>query len=190
MDRIKNTLKYIALSYKINFTGGARLLVWMVLLILPSVLEIINSRVYSGLIDSFAGLTADAAIKSCFLWLALVIAVRGAYSLLTKAKYIVFDRFARESDRKMSLYTVKRVSELEQISFDSSSRFSQIKDALKTELSLWSLNWQMIIILSSLITIVGSAAIISDYSFFIVLIAALSAVLVVIICIRLSELDV
>ncbi|MFQ9150056.1 MAG: hypothetical protein ACLR5G_18145, partial [Eubacteriales bacterium] len=167
-----------------------RLLIWMVLLILPSVLEIINSRVYSGLIDSFAGLTADAAVKSCFLWLALVIAVRGAYSLLTKAKYIVFDRFARESDRKMSLYTVKRVSELEQISFDSSSRFSQIKDALKTELSLWSLNWQMIIILSSLITIVGSAAIISAYSFFIVLIAALSAVLIIIIGIRLSELDV
>ena len=86
MDRIKNTLKYIALSYKINFTGGARLLVWMVLLILPSVLEIINSRVYSGLIDSFAGLTAGTAVTSCFLWLTLVIAVRGAYSLLTKNK--------------------------------------------------------------------------------------------------------
>lgn len=190
MDRIRNTLRYIALSYKINFTGGARLLIWMVLLILPSVLEIINSRVYSGLIDSFAGLTAGTAVTSCFLWLTLVIAVRGAYSLLTKTKYIVFDRFARESDRKMSLYTIKRVSELEQISFDSSSRFSQIKDALKTELSLWSLNWQMIIILSSLITIVGSAAIISAYSFFIVLIAALSAVLIIIIGIRLSGLDV
>ena len=48
----------------------------------------------------------------------------------------------------------------------------------------------MIIILSSLITIVGSAAIISAYSFYIVLIAALSAVLVVIIGIRLSGLDV
>lgn len=62
MDPIRNTLRYIALSYKINFTGGARLLVWMVLLILPSVLEIINSRVYSGLIDSFAGLTAGTAV--------------------------------------------------------------------------------------------------------------------------------
>ena len=190
MNRVKNTLRYIALSYKINFTGGARLLVWMTLLILPSALEIISSKVYSGLIDSFTGLTSGAKTGSCFLWLALVIVVRGAYSLLTKTKYIVFDRFARESDRKMSLYTVKRVSELEQISFDSSSRFSQIKDALKTELSLWSLNWQMIVILSSLITIVGSAAIISAYSFGIVLIAAISAVLIVIIGIRLSGLDV
>ena len=190
MDRVKNTLRYIALSYKINFTGGAKLLIWMIFLILPSVLEIIGSRVYSGLIDSFSALTAAANVRNCFLWLLLVIVVRGAYSLLTKTKYIVFDRFARESDRKMSLYTVKRVSELEQISFDSSSRFSQIKDALKTELSLWSLNWQMIIILSSLITIVGSAAIISAYSFGIVLIAAVSAVFIVIIGIRLSELDV
>lgn len=90
----------------------------------------------------------------------------------------------------MSLYTVKRVSELEQLSFDSSSRFSQIKDALRTELSLWSLNWQMIVILSSLITIVGSAAIISAYSFGIVLLAALSAIPVVVIGIRLSGLDV
>ena len=37
MDRIRNTLRYITLSYKINFTGGVGLLIWMVLLILPSV---------------------------------------------------------------------------------------------------------------------------------------------------------
>ena len=66
MDRVKNTLRYIALSYKINFTGGAKLLVWMIFLILPSVLEIIGSRVSSGLIDSFSAMTAAANVRNCF----------------------------------------------------------------------------------------------------------------------------
>ena len=129
MGRIRNTLRYIALSYKINFTGGA-------------------ASCLDGLTDSSVRARNNQfqSVFRTYRQLCRTDCRHGSHKLLFMSDIRHCRPWSVQSADKNKIYrlrpvcqrvrpekcrsnTVKRVSELEQISFDSSSRFSQIKDA-------------------------------------------------------------
>lgn len=64
----------------------------------------------------------------------------------------------------MVVYMTEKTAGLEQIQFDSASKYDKVKDAIGSDLSLWNLNAQLLTILTSLVTIAGVGIIVVPFS--------------------------
>lgn len=192
MKKIHSLWQNIALSFRVifdinNTTTTTRasnrfyVFFWFLALMLPSVLQVFSNKLYAAFIDRLG------EIPLAFVLLGAVLLIRIGGNLFDQIKYTVFDRLARDADRKMSLYTIERISHLQQLDFDCADRFEQIKSAVNSELSIWTFNWHLVSLGSAVITMIGTFSIAITYRPILIFVALALSIPVIFLNILLSK---
>lgn len=192
LSKVKKSAKYIALSFSMIFSEKRfKAVIWLLAIFLPAVMAIVDTKIFSLFIDGMANIIENGnGVWYTVAMFSILIAVRTATGLFVKIKDIVFEHLARDIDQKMAQYTIKRVASLDQINFDSSLKYAEIKGPINNELSLWSINWQIITAMSALITILGAAFITSRHRPVVILISFVLSICTFIISIVKSDYDI
>ena len=175
-DLIKS-IKYIGLSLKIIFKAGkAKVVLWLLAIILPPIMEIGKTMINARMIDGIANFANGGGIWAPIMALLLLILVSAGYNLFGKLQYRTFWIVADSADEQMALYMMEKTSKLKQISFDSAKKFGKVKDSIDSDLSLWNINSSLLDLIVTLITIVGIALIVKNYSVELIVLAIVLSV--------------
>lgn len=171
--RIKKSLLYIKLSFKVIFKNQKwKIFLWILILVFPPLFTLFDNLIYSKLINNIANIvTKGNTFSPVLISFSLLILIRVLIAIVSKVKMIVFDKVAREVDGEMMEYTIKRTSNLSQINFDVATKYDKVKDAIGTELSLWNINWQIVSVATSLLSIIGALIILSKHKIYIAILS-------------------
>ena len=106
----------------------------------------------------------------------LLVLIKGGDRLFSELQSKVFYKMALAADESMMLYTMEKTTRFKQIFFDSSASYDKLKDVIRDDFSVWSLNGCLNEILTSFITIVGVCVILMPYNALLTCLAMVAAV--------------
>lgn len=163
-DNIIRSVKYSMLSMKIIFQAGkAKVILWLIALILPPIINICKTIINAKMIDGILNLSNGGSIAEPIFSLVILVLISAGYNLFYKLQSRTFWVLAESADEQMMLHMMNRSSRLKQISFDSALKYSKVKDSIGSDLSLWDLNNNLLDFINTLITIIGVSLIVKNY---------------------------
>ncbi len=165
MKSLQRALKYTWISMRVIIKAGkAKVFLWVIALILPPVIELLKSITNSKMIDGVVNLWNGGKFLEPLTYCGLLILLYAGHNIFEKIQSRTFWILGQAADEHMMLYMMEKTSELKQINFDSSKKFSNLKDSVGSELSLWNLNANLFDLLTTIIAIIGTILIIQNFS--------------------------
>lgn len=165
MKNLRKAIKYTMLSMKLIIVAGkTKLALWLIALVLPPIINIFSTIINAKMIDGISNLSRGGSIFDPIFLLGILILITAGQNIFGKFQSRSFWIIAQSADELMMLHMMNRSSGLKQISFDSAVKFNQVKDSIGSDLSLWSLNCNLLDLITSIITIVGVSLIIKAFN--------------------------
>ena len=176
-EKIKKTCRYSALSLRMIWSyGKGKMLLWLLALVVSPVVNVgstvVNGRMLGGIGELFEG----GSLSTVLVWFVLLVLIKGGDRLFSELQSKVFYKMALAADESMMLYTMEKTTRFKQIFFDSSASYDKLKDVIRDDFSVWSLNGCLNEILTSFITIVGVCVILMPYNALLTCLAMVAAV--------------
>ena len=171
MKKVKNALKLCGLAFKTAWElQKGRVFLWTIYFILPSMISIAGSWMYSRMIDGITDIN-EVGIGSPLIWFGIMTSVSILAGLMYRYVDMRLFLFIRKIDKKMMDFSMTRRMNITQITFDSASRFDKVKVALQNnKLSLWGIISSMQSVISRLVTDITVTVLVLPFSPFLCLI--------------------
>ena len=164
-EKIKKTCRYSALSMRMIWSyGKGKMLLWLLALVVSPVVNVVSTVVNGRMLGGIGELFEGGSLSTVLVWFVLLVLIKGGDRLFSKLQSKVFYKMALAADESMMLYTMEKTTRFKQIFFDSSASYDKLKDVIRDDFSVWSLNGCLNEILTSFITIVGVCVILMPYN--------------------------
>lgn len=176
-EKIKKTCRYSALSMRMIWSyGKGKMLLWLLALVVSPVVNVVSTVVNGRMLGGIGELFEGGSLSTVLVWFVLLVLIKGGDRLFSKLQSKVFYKMALAADESMMLYTMEKTTRFKQIFFDSSASYDKLKDVIRDDFSVWSLNGCLNEILTSFITIVGVCVILMPYNALLTCLAMVAAV--------------
>lgn len=176
-EKIKKTCRYSALSMRMIWSyGKGKMLLWLLALVVSPVVNVVSTVVNGRMLGGIGELFEGGSLSMVLVWFVLLVLIKGGDRLFSELQSKVFYKMALAADESMMLYTMERTTRFKQIFFDSSASYDKLKDVIRDDFSVWSLNGCLNEILTSFITIVGVCVILMPYNALLTCLAMVAAV--------------
>lgn len=176
-EKIKKTCLYSALSMRMIWSyGKGKMLLWLLALVVSPVVNVVSTVVNGRMLGGIGELFEGGSLSTVLVWFVLLVLIKGGDRLFSELQSKVFYKMALAADESMMLYTMERTTRFKQIFFDSSASYDKLKDVIRDDFSVWSLNGCLNEILTSFITIVGVCVILMPYNALLTCLAMIAAV--------------
>ena len=176
-EKIKKTCRYSALSMRMIWSyGKGKMLLWLLALVVSPVVNVVSTVVNGRMLGGIGELFDGGSLSTVLVWFVLLVLIKGGDRLFSELQSKVFYKMALAADESMMLYTMERTTRFKQIFFDSSASYDKLKDVIRDDFSVWSLNGCLNEILTSFITIVGVCVILMPYNALLTCLAMVAAV--------------
>lgn len=176
-EKIKKTCRYSALSMRMIWSyGKGKMLLWLLALVVSPVVNVVSTVVNGRMLGGIGELFEGGSLSTVLVWFVLLVLIKGGDRLFSELQSKVFYKMALAADESMMLYTMERTTRFKQIFFDSSASYDKLKDVIRDDFSVWSLNGCLNEILTSFITIVGVCVILMPYNALLTCLAMVAAV--------------
>lgn len=176
-EKIKKTCRYSALSMRMIWSyGKGKMLLWLLALVVSPVVNVVSTVVNGRMLGGIGELFEGGSLSTVLVWFVLLVLIKGGDRLFSELQSKVFYKMALAADESMMLYTMEKTTRFKQIFFDSSASYDKLKDVIRDDFSVWSLNGCLNEILTSFITIVGVCVILMPYNALLTCLAMVAAV--------------
>ena len=176
-EKIKKTCRYSALSMRRIWSyGKGKMLLWLLALVVSPVVNVVSTVVNGRMLGGIGELFEGGSLSTVLVWFVLLVLIKGGDRLFSELQSKVFYKMALAADESMMLYTMEKTTRFKQIFFDSSASYDKLKDVIRDDFSVWSLNGCLNEILTSFITIVGVCVILMPYNALLTCLAMVAAV--------------
>lgn len=176
-EKIKKTCRYSALSMRMIWSyGKGKMLLWLLALVVSPVVNVVSTVVNGRMLGGIGELFEGGSLSTVLVWFVLLVLIKGGDRLFSKLQSKVFYKMALAADESMMLYTMEKTTRFKQIFFDSSASYDKLKDVIRDDFSVWSLNGCLNEILTSFITIVGVCVILMPDNALLTCLAMVAAV--------------
>lgn len=176
-EKIKKTCRYSALSMRMIWSyGKGKMLLWLLALVVSPVVNVVSTVVNGRMLGGIGELFEGGSLSTVLVWFVLLMLIKGGDRLFSELQSKVFYKMALAADESMMLYTMEKTTRFKQIFFDSSASYDKLKDVIRDDFSVWSLNGCLNEILTSFITIVGVCVILMPYNALLTCLAMVAAV--------------
>lgn len=176
-EKIKKTCRYSALSMRMIWSyGKGKMLLWLLALVVSPVVNVVSTVVNGRMLGGIGELFEGGTLSTVLVWFVLLVLIKGGDRLFSELQSKVFYKMALAADESMMLYTMEKTTRFKQIFFDSSASYDKLKDVIRDDFSVWSLNGCLNEILTSFITIVGVCVILMPYNALLTCLAMVAAV--------------
>ena len=176
-EKIKKTCRYSALSMRMIWSyGKGKMLLWLLALVVSPVVNVVSTVVNGRMLGGIGELFEGGSLRTVLVWFVLLVLIKGGDRLFSKLQSKVFYKMALAADESMMLYTMEKTTRFKQIFFDSSASYDKLKDVIRDDFSVWSLNGCLNEILTSFITIVGVCVILMPDNALLTCLAMVAAV--------------
>ncbi len=176
-EKIKKTCRYSALSMRMIWSyGKGKMLLWLLALVVSPVVKVVSTVVNGRMLGGIGELFEGGSLSTVLVWFVLLVLIKGGDRLFSELQSKVFYKMALAADESMMLYTMEKTTRFKQIFFDSSASYDKLKDVIRDDFSVWSLNGCLNEILTSFITIVGVCVILMPYNALLTCLAMVAAV--------------
>ena len=177
LEKIKKTCRYSALSMRMIWSyGKGKMLLWLLALVVSPVVNVVSTVVNGRMLGGIGELFEGGSLSTVLVWFVLLVLIKGGDRLFSELQSKVFYKMALAADESMMLYTMEKTTRFKQIFFDSSASYDKLKDVIRDDFSVWSLNGCLNEILTSFITIVGVCVILMPYNALLTCLAMVAAV--------------
>lgn len=177
LEKIKKTCRYSALSMRMIWSyGKGKMLLWLLALVVSPVVNVVSTVVNGRMLGGIGELFEGGSLSTVLVWFVLLVLIKGGDRLFSELQSKVFYKMALAADESMMLYTMEKTTRFKQIFFDSSASYDRLKDVIRDDFSVWSLNGCLNEILTSFITIVGVCVILMPYNALLTCLAMVAAV--------------
>ena len=165
MKKIRNAIKLCGLAFKTAWElQKGKVFLWTIYFILPSMISIAGSWMYSRMIDGITDIN-EVGIGSPLIWFGIMTSVSILAGLMYRYVDMRLFLFIRKIDKKMMDFSMTRRMNITQITFDSASRFDKVKVALQNnKLSLWGIISSMQSVISRLVTVITVTVLVLPFS--------------------------
>lgn len=176
-EKIKKTCRYSALSMRMIWSyGKGKMLLWLLALVVSPVVNVVSTVVNGRMLGGIGELFEGGSLSTVLVWFVLLMLIKGGDRLFSELQSKVIYKMALAADESMMLYTMEKTTRFKQIFFDSSASYDKLKDVIRDDFSVWSLNGCLNEILTSFITIVGVCVILMPYNALLTCLAMVAAV--------------
>ena len=176
-EKIKKPCRYSALSMRMIWSyGKGKMLLWLLALVVSPVVNVVSTVVNGRMLGGIGELFEGGSLSTVLVWFVLLMLIKGGDRLFSELQSKVFYKMALAADESMMLYTMEKTTRFKQIFFDSSASYDKLKDVIRDDFSVWSLNGCLNEILTSFITIVGVCVILMPYNALLTCLAMVAAV--------------
>ena len=176
-EKIKKTCRYSALSMRMIWSyGKGKMLLWLLALVVSPVVNVVSTVVNGRMLGGIGELFEGGSLSTVLVWFVLLVLIKGGDRLFSELQSKVFYKMALAADESMMLYTMEKTTRFKQIFFDSSASYDKLKDVIRDDFSVWSLNGCLNEILTSFITIVGVCVILMPDNALLTCLAMVAAV--------------
>lgn len=176
-EKIKKTCRYSALSMRMIWSyGKGKMLLCLLALVVSPVVNVVSTVVNGRMLGGIGELFEGGSLSTVLVWFVLLMLIKGGDRLFSELQSKVFYKMALAADESMMLYTMEKTTRFKQIFFDSSASYDKLKDVIRDDFSVWSLNGCLNEILTSFITIVGVCVILMPYNALLTCLAMVAAV--------------
>ena len=176
-EKIKKTCRYSALYMRMIWSyGKGKMLLWLLALVVSPVVNVVSTVVNGRMLGGIGELFEGGSLSTVLVWFVLLVLIKGGDRLFSELQSKVFYKMALAADESMMLYTMEKTTRFKQIFFDSSASYDKLKDVIRDDFSVWSLNGCLNEILTSFITIVGVCVILMPYNALLTCLAMVAAV--------------
>lgn len=176
-EKIKKTCRYSALSMRMIWSyGKGKMLLWLLALVVSPVVNVVSTVVNGRMLGGIGELFEGGSLSTVLVWFVLLVLIKGGDRLFSELQSKVFYKMALAADESMMLYTMEKTTRFKQIFFDSSASYDKLKDVIRDDFSVCSLNGCLNEILTSFITIVGVCVILMPYNALLTCLAMVAAV--------------
>ena len=176
-EKIKKNCRYSALSMRMIWSyGKGKMLLWLLALVVSPVVNVVSTVVNGRMLGGIGELFEGGSLSTVLVWFVLLVLIKGGDRLFSELQSKVFYKMALAADESMMLYTMEKTTRFKQIFFDSSASYDKLKDVIRDDFSVWSLNGCLNEILTSFITIVGVCVILMPYNALLTCLAMVAAV--------------
>ncbi len=176
-EKIKKTCRYSALSMRMIWSyGKGKMFIWLLALVVSPVVNVVSTVVNGRMLGGIGELFEGGSLSTVLVWFVLLVLIKGGDRLFSELQSKVFYKMALAADESMMLYTMEKTTRFKQIFFDSSASYDKLKDVIRDDFSVWSLNGCLNEILTSFITIVGVCVILMPYNALLTCLAMVAAV--------------
>ena len=176
-EKIKKTCRYSALSMRMIWSyGKGKMLLWLLALVVSPVVNVVSTVVNGRMLGGIGELFEGGSLSTVLVWFVLLVLIKGGDRLFSELQSKVFYKMALAADESMMLYTMEKTTRFKQIFFDSSASYDKLKNVIRDDFSVWSLNGCLNEILTSFITIVGVCVILMPYNALLTCLAMVAAV--------------
>lgn len=152
------------------------MLLWLLALVVSPVVNVVSTVVNGRMLGGIGELFEGGSLSTVLVWFVLLVLIKGGDRLFSELQSKVFYKMALAADESMMLYTMEKTTRFKQIFFDSSASYDKLKDVIRDDFSVWSLNGCLNEILTSFITIVGVCVILMPYNALLTCLAMVAAV--------------
>ena len=152
------------------------MLLWLLALVVSPVVNVVSTVVNGRMLGGIGELFEGGSLSTVLVWFVLLMLIKGGDRLFSELQSKVFYKMALAADESMMLYTMEKTTRFKQIFFDSSASYDKLKDVIRDDFSVWSLNGCLNEILTSFITIVGVCVILMPYNALLTCLAMVAAV--------------